>query len=143
MEDNKQLALLDNDKLALINKVINAPITKEVVSSDDFSMVWNYLTSFKEYIDSAIDTAKEEVKNVVKDNYFATGESSIVNNGYRYTYIPETSRETFNSKALKEDDPELYKKYVKVSSVKETFKATPIKKKEEKPDIIEATVEEK
>ena len=44
--------------------------------------------------------------------------------GCRYTYVPVGTRETFDSKALKAEDPATYCKYVKVAQVSDSIRIT-------------------
>lgn len=103
-------------------------LTPAVIASDDFAAKYAAMVEYMDKLKELKDNVDSVVKGLVKDNYMATGESTIACSTYKFTYIPETTRETFDSKALKSDDPELYKKYVKVSSVKESMRVVKAKK---------------
>lgn len=130
MEDNTK-------QLALVNELSGVVITKDLVASDDFSKKYEYLLALIKYLDEVKSSVDDGLKTIAKDNYFTTGEPSIVSTGFRYTYIPETTRETFDSKALKADNPSIYKEYVKVSHVKETFRVIKLEKKETGPGVAD------
>ncbi len=123
-----------NEQLAAVNELAEALSTmppKELITSERFAQRYDLLLDLEKYIASIKEEVNSQIKEVVKENYYSTGESSICSGENRYTYVPETIRESFNSKGLKEDDPDLYKKYVKISPVKESFRVTKIKKKSE------------
>ena len=124
MEDNK-------NALATIGQLAGTEITAEVVSTPEFAEKYEMLRNTKEWIDNLDKTLTAGIKAVAEKNYEETGEQSIASPGYRYTYIPETTRESFNARALKADHPDLYKEYVKVSSVSPTLRVTKIGKKGE------------
>lgn len=120
-----------------LTTALEATPLKELVASASFAEQYNALLSLAEYFSSVKSAVNEEIKEIAKSNYYATGESSIVSSDNRFTYVPPTIRETLDSKTLKEENPELYKKYVKVSPVKENFRVTKVKKAGEKPKIPE------
>lgn len=125
-------------QLASVNDLSTIEVTKELVMSPQFAKEYEYLLSLENYITAVKAAVNEGLKTIAKDNYFETGESSVASGDYRYIYVPETTRESFNVKALKADDPELYKKYVNVSPVKETFRVMKVKKKEEGEDVAKS-----
>ena len=67
-----------------------------------------------------IKQKKEEIKSQLKYEMEAKGIKSIKDevNGINITYIEETQKETFDSKAFRKDNPDLYDNYVKFSDVK-------------------------
>lgn len=66
--------------------------------------------------------AEEELKKQILDEMESKNIIKIDNNDLTITYVQETYRETFDSKALKNDDEELYNKYIKISSVKPSIR---------------------
>lgn len=64
------------------------------------------------------DKVRAELQKVMEDNNIIKFESDeiVVN------YIAPTTRESFDSKQLKADNPDLYDLYVKLSPVKATIK---------------------
>ena len=64
------------------------------------------------------DKVRTELQKVMEDNNIIKFESDdiVVN------YIAPTTRESFDSKQLKADNPDLYDLYVKLSPVKATIK---------------------
>lgn len=116
-----------NNQLELINQLASAKITTEVVSSEEFAQKYETLTSLTKYLADLKKTVDANIKEVIKERYYETGENSLASSSVKYTYIPSTTRETFNSKAFKADNPEVYKKYVKVSPVSDSLKTFKIK----------------
>lgn len=117
--------------LAIIGQLVGVEITKELISSPEFAEMYEVLANTLAYCENLKKTVDAGIKAKAEENYMATGEQSIVSSGYRYTYIPETVRETLNTKAFKADHPDMYKEYVKVSSVSPTLRVTKIEKKGE------------
>lgn len=117
--------------LAVIGQLAGIEITAEVISSPEFAEMYEVFRNTKEWLDNLDKTFTAGIKAVAEKNYEETGEQSIASPGYRYTYIPETVRESLNARALKADHPDLYKEYVKVSSVSPTLRVTKIGKKGE------------
>ncbi len=117
--------------LAIIGQLVGVEITKELISSPEFAEMYEVLANTLAYCENLKKTVDAGIKAKAEENYMATGEQSIVSFGYRYTYIPETVRETLNTKAFKTDHPDMYKEYVKVSSVSPTLRVTKIEKKGE------------
>ncbi len=135
MEEKKD-ELYQLSELTSVNDLSTVEITKELIMSPQFAQKYEYLLSLESYITAVKAAVNEGLKSLAKDNYFETGESSITSGKYRYTYVPESTRESFNVKALKADDPEMYKKYVNVSPVKETFRVTKIEKKKDGENAV-------
>lgn len=131
------------NQLVAVNELAASAPSKELIESEDFSKKYDALIALEKYIASVKEYVNNGIKEVVKENYYDTGESSISSEGNRYTYIPETVRESLDTKTLKIEEPETYKKYVKISPVKETFRVTKIKKKEDPSKIIDMDIANK
>lgn len=128
---------MDNTKqLAQVNQLAEVPITTELVSSPDFAKKYEYLVALTNYLGDLKKNIDNEIKDLAKSQYLETGENSITNNGFKYTYVPESTRETFNSKQFKVDHADLYKEYVRVSNVSDSLKTFRVKT-EDSNDIIE------
>ena len=119
-------------ELSKIEGLSNVPVTKELLRTGDFSETYSQLTALIDYLNGIKNVVDLGVREIVKDNYYENNESSVEAGDVRFTYVPPSTRESFDSKKLKEDDPELYARYVKVSNVKENMRISKIKKKEEK-----------
>lgn len=117
--NNNSLIALDS-----INQLATVQLTNELVASEDFVNNYTNLIAASKYLEDLKKNIDNSIKELVKEQYFETGEASIESNGYKYTYIPETVRESLDSKALKAADPELYKQYVKVSNVSDSLRIT-------------------
>ena len=99
-------------------------LTLAVVQSQEFSEKYNLLCEQLEKIQETKKQIDDCIKLMAKENFLETGDNQIVSGNRIYTYIPETQRETFDSKALKEDSPDIYKKYVKISKVKDSMRTS-------------------
>lgn len=112
------------NQLALFGGLAEAELTKELIASDDFVGKYKILISTIEALTALKSTVDAKIKSVAEKHYFETGEPSIASNGYRYTYTPETTRESLNTKAFKTDHPDIYKEYVRVSIVSPSLRVT-------------------
>lgn len=119
MENTKQLVL--------VNQLVTTPITKEVVTSADFTQKYEYLVALTKYLEDVKKNVDDVIKDLAKMQYYETGENSIINGGFKYTYVPETTRETFNTKEFKAANPEIYKQYIKISNVSDSLKTFRLK----------------
>ena len=129
MENEKNtLQVIDNTNglvvLDSINKLLDVKISNELVTSEEFVNGYTNLIAVSKYLEDLKKNLDASIKEFLKEQYFETGDASVESNGYKYTYIPETVRETLDTKTLKANDPELYKKYVKVSNVADSMRVT-------------------
>lgn len=77
----------------------------------------DYITA----VESQMKTLKEQYEQFKTALLVAMEQNGIVkieSDNVRINYIAETTRETFDSKQFKEDMPDLYNEYVKISKVK-------------------------
>lgn len=72
----------------------------------------------QETLNAKIDEIKAELKRWMEKNKLI----SIDNDEILVTYSQVTSRETFDSKRFKEENQELYDKYVRITPVKSTIR---------------------
>lgn len=77
------------------------------------------LTALKAKID-------EKIKETAKENYAATGQNSISNKDFKFTYVPGTTRESFDTKRFKQRYPRLYQEFLKTSNVSDTLRITKV-----------------
>lgn len=127
----------NTEQLEQVNQLVEVPITTSLIASEDFAQKYNYIISLTKYLEDLKKDIDTRIKEITKVHYYDTGENSIVNKEYRYTYIPESTKETFDSKKFKVDNPDLYKQYVRVSNVSESLRTTKIKPKADN-NIIDA-----
>lgn len=119
----------NTEQLELVNQLVDAPITTALISSEDFGKKYDYLVSLTKYLEDIKKQVDSRIKEITKNQYYDTGENSVTNAGYKYTYIPESTKETFNTKEFKVDHPDLYKEYVRVSNVSDSVRTTKVKPK--------------
>lgn len=99
-------------------------LTLAAVQSEEFSEKYNSLCEQLEKIQETKKQIDDCIKLMARENFLETGDNQIVSGDRIYTYIPETQREIFDSKALKEDSPDIYKKYVKISKIKDSVRTS-------------------
>lgn len=64
-----------------------------------------------------IKTKQDELKQRILEEMEAKGILKIETDDLTITYVAETNRETFDSKAFRKDNPDLYDEYVKINTV--------------------------
>lgn len=72
----------------------------------------------------------EKIKAVVEEEYLNTGNQNIKSDNLSFAFIPSGIRESIDTKRFKKEQPDLYKQYVRTSSVKSSLRVTPIKEKD-------------
>lgn len=70
----------------------------------------------------ALKEQEESLKEAIKAEMEAKGIIKLENDDLVINYIQPTDRETFDSKKLKADNPDLYDEYVKITKVKASIR---------------------
>lgn len=83
----------------------------------------NKIAEFERQI-MLIKEAEDALKEVIKAEMEAKGILKVKDetNGMTISYIAPTSRETFDSKKFKADNPDMYDEYVKFTPVKSSIR---------------------
>lgn len=81
----------------------------------------NKIAEFERQI-KVIKEQEETLKETIKNEMEAKGILKVEADGITITYIAPTQRETFDTKAFKKDNPEMYDDYVKFSPVKSSIR---------------------
>lgn len=128
---------MEKNELELIKDLEGVSMTPEVLVSNDFAVKYAQLCAWVEQASKIKDMIDSGIKEIVKANYLETGDSSIKNGEYMYTYVPETESTTLDSKRLKEEHPEIYVEYARKSKRKDSVKKTKIKTTSEPKNVID------
>jgi hypothetical protein len=85
--------------------------------------VSNQIAEFERAM-KAIKEQEEALKEAIRAEMEARGILKIEDetNGMTITYVAPTTRETFDSKKFKADNPDMYDEYVKLSPVKSSIR---------------------
>lgn len=118
-------------ELLALTKLGDVPLTPALIASNDFAVKYEYLTLVLQKLGEVKKNIDGTIKDIVKDNYLSTGKNSVASEGYRYTYVPEGTREALDVKAIKKEEPELYRKYIKISTTSDSLRVTRIVPKDE------------
>ena len=78
------------------------------------------LKILKEQIDKKLKDKTEQILEEMENKGILKVSNEIV--GLEVTYIAPSDRESFDSKKLREDNPDLYDEYVKMSPVKSSIR---------------------
>lgn len=81
------------------------------------SSALNTLMKYEETL-AALKTDYDELKKKLLREMEEKNVIKVETDGIRINYIAETDRETFNSKAFRNEHPDLYDEYVTISPVK-------------------------
>lgn len=84
------------------------------------SLIIKELKEKEEELKNKNEQIKEVLKNKMEENGLKTYENAYV----KLTYIAPTKRNTIDSKKLKEELPDVYMNYCKVSDVKSSIRMT-------------------
>ena len=106
-----------NRRIELIDKAYekHSERQEKTVEGDDEDL----LVEFKELeeMEKTVATRKKEILEHFIEKYHENETFEIDGNSYVYTAERTGTRKSFNSKAFESDNPELYKKYIKESTV--------------------------
>lgn len=69
-----------------------------------------------------IKKKEEELKEAIKEQMELLGITKLETDDLTISYIAPTKKETFDSKKLREDNPDLYDLYVKLSDVRSSIR---------------------
>lgn len=112
-------------------------ITKETLESPEFAETYSKMSDLMALLKLINDKVTSDSKQVVKDNFMETGESSMKVGDYTFTYCSEYTRENFDKKKFIDANGEdAYNKYIKLTKVKESIKISKDKPKAD-PNLIE------
>lgn len=110
--------------------LLNAEADGQLISSIEFENAYISLVNEIEALTSLRKRVDEQVKNKMAEEYHTTGNTKVVFDTFQLVYVPESYRETCDSKALKEAEPEIYKKFTKVTHVSDAVRVVKSKNKE-------------
>ena len=108
---------------------LEVKITEELISSPQF-MNWYYaLIKQQEELSNITKQITPYIKNVLEDKFYETGDNFIKDERIRFSYLPGSTKTSFNEKEFKKDYPELYKKYITVTPTNSSVRVTTKKEK--------------
>ena len=110
---------------------MNEIMINNTLSKEAELLFIQYKEAKKEFEDK-----EEALKNKLKEEMKEKGILSYKNDNLSISYTPESTKETFDTKAFKEKYPDVYKLFVKTSSVKSSVKIT-VKKGITSKNLIE------
>lgn len=130
-QKNKEISVFKDFKdfevsLPDLNQLMNTPLTTDIVTSTDFTKIYQQLVAITNLCENSKKVLDGKIKELAKKQYYVTGEGSISNENFRYTYVPNSKREKFDSSKFKTEHGDLYKEYVKISDVSDSIRVTPI-----------------
>lgn len=118
--DTKSLAEVDVEQCTL-----------DVLSSVEFGDKYAKLLDAIDKLTALKNKVNEKAKELLKEQYLASGETKVENELFNMTYIAEGFRESFDVTKFRKEHPELYEKYIKISKVNDSIRITKKKVKEE------------
>lgn len=127
---------MEKNELELVKDLEGVVMTPEVLASNNFAVKYSQLCEFVEQATKIKEMIDSGIKDIAKANYLETGDATIQNDEYKYTYVPETESTTLDSKKLKEEHPEIYAQYAKKSKRKDSLRRTKVEKKD-KQEVVD------
>ena len=129
----------EDREIVAVTHLDELPITASTIQSVDFAQKYEYLNLLIQKLNEVKKNVDGAIKEVVKDNFLATGKSSISSEGYRYSYIQASTRESLDTKKVKAEFPEVYKQCLCISPTSDSVRTTRLIKDEEvvESDVIE------
>jgi len=118
--DTKSLAEVDVEQCTL-----------DVLSSVEFGSKYAKLLDAIDKLTELKNKVNSKAKELLKEQYLASGETKVENELFNMTYIAEGFRESFDVAKFKREHPELFEKYIKISKVNDSIRITKKKVKEE------------
>ena len=105
---------LDDDKIVnMFSEIFNG-------STEEFSQKYKAYKRAKKEFDELYEPIK---KNIIELHKKYSGlPKTVVYGGAKFTYVSPSTRTTIDSKKLKEEEPELYKKFTKTTNVSATIR---------------------
>jgi regulator of replication initiation timing len=100
-----ELLKIDNGEVTLVEDAVRTIVTIE-----------NTLKDLKK--------KQDEYKTLLLEAMEANGSLGFENDELKITYVAPYDKEVFDGKALKNDNPELYDSYVKMSTTKSSLRIT-------------------
>lgn len=102
-------------------------INSTTIVSENFSKSYEWLVQKTKQLEEFKKMIDEKIKAVIQDEFMNTGNQSIKGTDYNFAFVPANIRESIDTKRLKKEQPDVYKQYVRTSSVKSSLRVTPIK----------------
>ena len=91
----------------------------DFIPEDKLKKLTSAITQIEE-LTKFVDTVKKEILSKLSENKIKTASFGI----FKFSKLESTTRETFDSKAFKEQMPELALKFTKISKVSESIRIT-------------------
>ena len=132
---DKGLKVIDVEPIPFeeIEKLIEAEISGEIYKPKQLAVAGDLLVKIAEgeekiknfeLLKKEVEAQNEILKAELLEAMKAQGIKSFENDTLKITYIEPTTRETIDSKRLKEELPEIADKYKKISKVKDSVRIT-------------------
>lgn len=131
------------NQIALASQLDHMEISADMVKSENFSLQYESLDDLIKYLTSIQKAVNTEIKKIIEKDYVDSGVSSLKSDKYSFSYIAPSTKQTFDVNKFMEENPELYKKYLKTSNVSDSLRVTKKKEKKEtkRTDVIDADSE--
>jgi len=131
------------NQIVLASQLDHVEISADVVKSENFSLQYESLDNLIKYLTSIQKAVNTEIKKIIEKDYADSGVSSLKSDKYSFSYVAPSTKQTFDVKKFMEENPELYKKYLKISKVSDSLRVTKKKEKKEtaRTDVIDADPE--
>ena len=121
----------------LETSVFKGEITPAVISSPEFAGKYEQLLMTLAQLEDLKKNVNEAIKLAMKDKYLATGDTRLTSGDINYVYVPESTRESLDTKRIKRELPEVYKDYVKISQISDHVRVSKASKTPKGVEFVE------
>ena len=108
--------------------IIKAPSSYDIVKRPEFNKQYAVLINTLDYLQTLKKELDTQLKTVLAEEYFNSGEQTVDLQDCKITFVPDSMKESFDTKKFKEENPELYIQYTKISPVSASVRTTMKKK---------------
>lgn len=85
-----------------------------------------FAAKYRTYLElkAEIEAYEKDLKQDIVKNLAESNDKELVMEGVKFAYVKPSTRRTFDSKRLQEEEPEVYDKYIKETQIKDTYRTT-------------------
>lgn len=96
---------------------INKNVSTDLISGEEVNLIADLFQKLKE-----LEDAKKELQERIRTAMAENGIKKFSADKLEITYVEATTKETFDSKQFKADNPDLYANYIKTSNVSDSIR---------------------
>ena len=130
MKEKRVIVATVEDNTKHLAEVDIEEYTLDILSSVEFGNQYARLLDTIDKLTELKNKVNNKAKELLKEQYLISGETKVESELFNMIYIAGGFRESFDSAKFKNEHPEMYEKYTKISKVSDSIRITKKKKKE-------------